>query len=213
MKARHSDHTHAAHIRKHCLWNFLIIIRLFCFFFLLGMTMEDLKKRRTQKPEFRKAQRDAALREAKERKKKVIFFDFFDFVFDTFGQERPSERKENATVCAASGIERDMREMSGGMKNVFVFINLFLFLLLFLFLTRELIRLPWFSYLLYACHLCLNSGCFVWETVLIVTYRIIVGCFFLFVFCVFAAQGRCQESQARQSSKACHQQICYQSVG
>lgn len=36
-----------------------------------GLSMEDLTKRRTQKPEYRKAQRDAALREAKERKKKV----------------------------------------------------------------------------------------------------------------------------------------------
>merc|ERR1712071_14000 len=35
-----------------------------------GLSIEDLKKRRTQKPEYRKAQRDAALREAKERKKK-----------------------------------------------------------------------------------------------------------------------------------------------
>ena len=36
-----------------------------------GLSMEDLQKRRTQKPEYRKAQRDAALREAKERKKKA----------------------------------------------------------------------------------------------------------------------------------------------
>jgi len=36
-----------------------------------GITIEDIKKRRDAKPDFRKAQRDAALREVKERSKKV----------------------------------------------------------------------------------------------------------------------------------------------
>lgn len=36
-----------------------------------GLSIEDLRKRRTQKPEYRKAQRDASLREVKERKKKA----------------------------------------------------------------------------------------------------------------------------------------------
>jgi len=35
-----------------------------------GITIEDIKKRRDAKPEFRKAQRDAALREVKERNRK-----------------------------------------------------------------------------------------------------------------------------------------------
>ena len=35
-----------------------------------GMSMEEIQKRRQQKPEFRKAARDAALREVKERAKK-----------------------------------------------------------------------------------------------------------------------------------------------
>jgi len=36
-----------------------------------GITVEDIKKRRDAKPDFRKAQRDAALREVKERNKKA----------------------------------------------------------------------------------------------------------------------------------------------
>lgn len=36
-----------------------------------GISMEDIQKRRQQKPEFRKAAREAALREVKERQKKA----------------------------------------------------------------------------------------------------------------------------------------------
>lgn len=36
-----------------------------------GLTMDEIRKRRTQKPELRKAQREASLREIKERKKTV----------------------------------------------------------------------------------------------------------------------------------------------
>lgn len=36
-----------------------------------GLSMDDIRKRRTQKPEMRKAQRESALREIKERKKKA----------------------------------------------------------------------------------------------------------------------------------------------
>jgi large subunit ribosomal protein L24e len=36
-----------------------------------GISVEDIKKRRDAKPEFRKAERDAALRESKERAKKA----------------------------------------------------------------------------------------------------------------------------------------------
>merc|ERR1711976_298084 len=36
---------------------------------VVGLSMEDIRKRRTQKPEMRKAQREAALREIKECKK------------------------------------------------------------------------------------------------------------------------------------------------
>ena len=37
-----------------------------------GLSMDEIKKRRTQKPEIRAAQREAALREVKERKKKTV---------------------------------------------------------------------------------------------------------------------------------------------
>ena len=36
-----------------------------------GLSIDDLRKRRTQKPEYRKAQRDASLREVKARTKKA----------------------------------------------------------------------------------------------------------------------------------------------
>merc|ERR1712072_389174 len=39
---------------------------------IVGISLDDIKKKRTEKPEFRKAQADQALREIKDRKQKAI---------------------------------------------------------------------------------------------------------------------------------------------
>jgi len=39
---------------------------------IVGISLEDLKRKRSEKPEFRQAQREAALREIKERKQKAV---------------------------------------------------------------------------------------------------------------------------------------------
>ena len=77
-----------------------------------GLDVEELKKKRLQKPDFRKAARDASLREVKERKRK-----------GTSDKKKPAEKKAGkgaAAPKAATGfvkVPKSRRIMKGGPGN------------------------------------------------------------------------------------------------